>query len=367
MLDDTLKQKARLLAEALIDQNKARIIVHPNKDLPGFWFGGGNIIETPEGELLTVGRYRNSGDSTTGLGKGERGLELAVFRSGDGGSTFSKILSFSKSDLDLPGKKVLSIEGAALNRTALGWELYVSTEKDGIDYPSGLESFKKPGTGVWTIEVITAQDLPGLKNAPLRTLVASRDSRFTHIKDPGIFKTPRGDSVLFFCTHPYSWSSSNSAYCLRPSGSRNYGPPVYDFFPRGYTWDIAVTRLTDVLPLPGDLFGAGGTMNLAFYDGAECLRPHEENPRAVKRPRGYSCEEIAGLAAFPDGAIRSIERISVDLPLFISPRGTGCCRYIHAYPGREGIHAVRQQSQATGSQPLVYNFMSWDEVRRVIL
>ena len=49
----------------------------------GFWFGGGNMVQDHDGTLWLVGRYRNHGDSRTGLGAGERGLELALFRSDD--------------------------------------------------------------------------------------------------------------------------------------------------------------------------------------------------------------------------------------------------------------------------------------------
>ncbi|MDP6719481.1 MAG: hypothetical protein QGF59_12560, partial [Pirellulaceae bacterium] len=71
------------LAETLVDQRRARVIIPPKQAASGFWFGGGNMVEAPDGSLLLVGRYRNHGDSRTGLGLGERGLELAVFRSTD--------------------------------------------------------------------------------------------------------------------------------------------------------------------------------------------------------------------------------------------------------------------------------------------
>ena len=54
--------------------------------------------------------------------------------------------SSSKSDLNVGDREVLSIEGSALRIGDDGVELYVSTEKSGIGYPAGLESFLKPGT-----------------------------------------------------------------------------------------------------------------------------------------------------------------------------------------------------------------------------
>ena len=73
------EEKLKALAVALVNQESARIIVEPQSPSPGFWFGGGNLIEDQDGRLYLVGRYRNYGDSRTGLSAGERGLELAIF------------------------------------------------------------------------------------------------------------------------------------------------------------------------------------------------------------------------------------------------------------------------------------------------
>ena len=67
-------------------------------------------------------------------------------------------------------RTVLSIEGSTLRRTPTGYELYVSTEKDGIGYPDSYEEFLKPGTGVWTIERLAAETLAGLKESSLETV-----------------------------------------------------------------------------------------------------------------------------------------------------------------------------------------------------
>ncbi len=50
-------------------------------------------------------------------------------------------------------------------------------------------------------------------------------------------------------------------------------------------------------------------------------------------------------------------RLSRLLPLFVSPHGTGCSRYIETLATSDGIHAIWQQSQPDGSQPLVANFL----------
>jgi hypothetical protein len=132
LINEPLNQKIAALASALIDPHQARTIVEPYTDEPGFWFGGGNMIAADDGSLYVAGRYRNSGDARTGVGEGTRGLELAIFRSWDGGRSFEKIVSFSKENLSTDGKQVISIEGAALQVLDESVELFISTEKSGI-------------------------------------------------------------------------------------------------------------------------------------------------------------------------------------------------------------------------------------------
>ena len=89
-----LETKLRDFAVKLIDEKKARIIV-PVVEESGYWFGGGNMVEDSEGNLYYSGRYRNSGDSRTGLDLGDRGSELAIFKSTEKGKTWTKkILHF---------------------------------------------------------------------------------------------------------------------------------------------------------------------------------------------------------------------------------------------------------------------------------
>lgn len=93
------EERLKKFGEALINQDKARIIVPCNEAKTGFWFGGGNIIEDKEGNLFVCGRYRNSGDSRTGLCLGDRGSELAIFKSTDKGKNFVKVNSIFKKEL----------------------------------------------------------------------------------------------------------------------------------------------------------------------------------------------------------------------------------------------------------------------------
>ncbi|NJN83668.1 MAG: hypothetical protein HC802_16230 [Caldilineaceae bacterium] len=129
---------------ALIDQKQARVLVEPQARASGFWFGGGNLVQDDAGDLWLCGRYRNFGDSRTGLEAGERGLECALFRSQDGGAHFAKVRSWSKADLSRPDRKVVSIEGTALHRLAGGgWELFVSSEKE-MAYPEAYAALQSP-------------------------------------------------------------------------------------------------------------------------------------------------------------------------------------------------------------------------------
>jgi hypothetical protein len=361
------------LADALIDQKRARTIVPVQQQSTGFWFGGGNTIEDENGDLHVVGRYRNHGDSRTGVAAGERGLELAVFTSKDDGESWEKSLSFSKQDLNIEDRTVLSIEGSALRRTAFGYELYVSTEKDGVGYPEGYEEFLKPGTGVWTIECLAAETLEGLKQSSLETVAECSDLRWLHIKDPFLYERASDGLNLMFCSHPFSWSSSNTGFRTASADTASdvtttsdFGDTKYDFFPRGTTWDVAMTRGTCVVDVPKVGALANVDASLFFYDGGESLRDLDEHSTAVKRPRGYSCEELGGVAYIQNGSFDHIERLSKYRPQFISPYGTGCSRYVDVVSTKAGLVATWQQSQEDFSQPLVMNVLSHQEVAEIL-
>ena len=352
-------------ATALVDQHRARVIVPPYQDAPGFWFGGGNMLQQPDGRLTLVGRYRNQGDSRTGREKGARGLELAIFESRDQGQSFAKVVSLSKDDLRIGDREVLSIEGSALRCHDDGYELFVSTEKTNIGYPDPLADFLKPGAGVWTIDRIQADSLEGLKDVEPTTIMESRDPCYLHCKDPFLYERPDGDLVLLFCTHPFSWSSSNTSFAVRKRGQKAFTAANHSFLSRGTTWDVAMTRGTAVfdLPIPGQ---SPSSTTMLFYDGGECLRNLDEHLAAVHRPRGYSCEELGGAAYFCDGRLEHCRRLSTHLPLFVSPWGTGCSRYVDVLAAEEGIYVSWQQSQPSGSQPLVLNFLRHDDLRTLL-
>ncbi len=367
MLGNAERERLIRFAQALVDQRNAKVIIEPQRPKSGFWFGGGNLIEAPDGNLYLVGRYRNQGDSRTGVGLGERGLELAVFKSSDRGASFEKLLSFQKEDLNIGDREVLSIEGSALRFKENGVELFVSTEKSNIPYPEGLEAFKKPGTGVWTIEHMQADRIENLRQAELHTILACDDPRWLHVKDPFYLEMDDGSLLIGFVTHPFNWTSYNAGYAIRDKETGQISAPVFDFFPRGFTWDVVFTRLTHWLRVPQmGRFAKLPPLTLLFYDGGEMVREPVQHQQGVERPRGYGCEEIGGLAFAAGDGIGQIERLSVNLPLFTSPMGTGCSRYVDVLETAEGFYATWQQSQEDLSQPLVMNFLSREEAEAIL-
>jgi hypothetical protein len=324
------------------------------------------MISDSQGNLLLVGRYRNFGDSRTGLHAGVRGLELALFRSTDRGESFEKVVSLSKADLNVGDREVLSIEGSAIRCTDQGLELFVSTEKSGIGYPPPWEKYLKPGTGVWTIDRLTAESLEGLATAEIRTVVQGYDPQYLHVKDPFIYEEPGGGMTLGYCTHPFGWSSSNTAVARRNAGESDLGEHDYTCFPRGFTWDVAVTRATCMVDVPPIGPFENKQVTLVFYDGAESLRDLDPHAEAIRRPRGYSCEEIGGVAYLVDGRWDQLTRLSRFEAWFISPHGTGCSRYVDVHATDRAFYATWQQSQADLSQPLVLNILSQEDAAEIL-
>jgi len=351
-LDDETLQRLRAFAHTLVNPATARVAIPTDQPGKGYWFGGGNMAAGPDGRLYLTGRYRSSGDSRTGLDLGDRGRELAVFASSDEGGTWTKVLAFDKASVSPDGREALSIEGSAIRFTKAGVELYVSSEKR-VPYPAPVEAFEKPGTGVWTIERMAAASIASLRDAKPVTIVASEDPATLQVKDPFLAEQPDGSLYLFFCHHSFNWSSSTTGYLAIGADGKITGKPVFDCYPRGPAWDVAITRGTCILPVPSSIAPAG--TGLVFYDGGECLHNLDEHAKAHKRPRGYSCEELGGLGYYGDNDPTSFQRISGIFPEFVSPDGTGCLRYVDVLETADAYLATWQQSRPDGSQPLMIN------------
>ena len=366
-MNDSVEICTRLssFCHALINQQNARVIVEPQDRASGFWFGGGNMVQGPAGELYVVGRYRNAGDSRTGVAAGTRGLELAIFESLDNGVTFTKVAYWDKLALNSSTGPTLSIEGSCLRFAEDGVELFVSTEKTGVPYPESVAEYLKPVAGVWSIDVLRAPTISQLVGSEVVPLFVSNCASHLHVKDPFFWHTAAGDR-LGYCSHPFGWSSSNTGVADIPRRGELVSAPQHSVFPRGITWDVAMTRGTCALPVPRIGVFADNDVRLLFYCGGECLRSMEEHVTAVQRPRGYSCEEIGGAAYFVNDDVARAERLSDLLPMFMSPMGTACSRYVDVLATSDGFYATWQQSQDDLSQPLVMNFLSMDDATRIL-
>jgi len=172
---------------------------------------------------------------------------------------------------------------------------------------------------------------------------------------------------MIFCSHPFCWSSTNTGLAVREPGEAAFEVRAWEVVSRGATWDVAATRITDRMPVAQvGCFAGQRPCAVYFYDGAECLRSHEENSLARSRPRGYSCEEIGGAFWGGDGVFPAMRRLSPLRPMFVSPWGTGCSRYVSTLVTGEGILAAWEQGQADGSQPLVGHFLPMEQVEQIL-
>ena len=368
---EELPEKLRQLGLRLLDQHAARTLVPALGEASGYWFGGGNLVQEPSGDLLLCGRYRNPGDARKGTDAGERGLEFSIFRATNPEGPFEKIHSFSKEDLSTEEAPVVSIEGGSLLPSCDGesWELFVSTEKE-IPYPKNLIHFQKPGTGVWSIDCLTgdSSEPTSINTEDSSTVLSTSEGGFLHMKDPVAFRTTDGFTQLVFCSHPFSWSSSNTGLATRATDGGAFNLVSNSVLERGPSWDVACVRVTERLSLPQvGILESLPPLSLYFYDGAECLRSLDQNPKAARRPRGYSCEELGGLAWGFDDEFPKLRRISQDFPLFVSPHATGCSRYASASFLADGtLAAAWQQVAVDGSQPLVGHSLQAEEVVRIL-
>lgn len=356
----------RVMLARLISQTEARTLVAPPAAQPGYWFGAGNLSLGDGGEVWLTGRHRVAGDSRLGLEAGWRGLECLLLRSTDGGQTFEPVRRWRKADLATAHGRVLSIEGTALHRLGDGrWELFVSFEVE-QPYPEAFAGYQKPGTGVWCIARMTGPSPDQLDEHSLAVVLRTSRPEYLHLKDPVVYDGPSDETVLLFCSHPISWASSNTGMAVRRPGADAFEVSSWEVTPRGPVWDVAALRITSRMPVPRVGAYAGRRSHVLFYDGAESLRRLDESPRALRRPRGYSCEEIGGALWQPGETFADAERLSDISPMFVSPHGTGCSRYVSTLATGDGILAAWQQGQEDGSQPLVGYRLPSSEIRAIL-
>jgi len=361
-LEKDYEKKLINLGKKLIDQEKCKIVIEPYKRENGFWFGGGKIRKDKEGRIVLTGRYRNAGDSRYGVGKGERGLELAFFVSEDNGKTFKKIKSWNKKQLSFEGKEVISIEGSSIY-FGEKIEIYVSTEKK-VDYPENFKDYQKENTGIWSIDVFSSNSLEEVEPSNIKNIIYSTNPENLHIKDPVVFDINKRKYIVY-CQHPFCWSCSYTG--LGEIKQDKIELIKDEILQRGYTWDVAVTRITERLPVPKlGAFKDLPPISIYFYDGAECIRQHSQSEKGVKMPKGYSCEEIGGIAYGLDSEFPKIHRLSKYFPIFYSPEGSGCSRYVSSFSDDKKIYVTWQRSFPDFSQPLVMNIVELEEIEKIL-
>ena len=137
---DRLKE----LGVRLIDQRNARILVPALGNESGFWFGGGNLLQEPDGTILACGRFRNPGDARTGTGSGERGLEFAIFSGASPDAGIHK-------DIVLLQERSLRERGSRFNRRRksaslgnhAGWMGTFRFHRKASLLPQALDQFSK--------------------------------------------------------------------------------------------------------------------------------------------------------------------------------------------------------------------------------
>ena len=228
-------------------------------------------------------------------------------------------------------------------------------------YPAQVAHFQKPGTGVWSIDVLSAPTVEALAEAQARPALRNDDPLWLHVKDPVVFELD-GQAAMLFCSHPFSWASTNAGYAEQMGPAGTWEVLDWSVLLRGPAWDVAVTRLTCRLALPmAGMLPRGSQLSLYFYDGAECIHDH-----GGSRVRGYSCEEVGGLAVGWDEQFPALEPLSLEEPLFVSPHGTGCSRYASVFDAGDFYIASWQQSQPDLSQPLVVNRVPKSDVIAVL-
>ena len=361
-LPEPIEERLARLARALVDDSAASVVREPAANAPGFWFGSGGIARDAHGTYYICGRYRDAGDSRTGLAAGRRGWKLVVARSSNPLGPFEEIWSAEKPALSTNRGEVVSIEGSALlQRDDGSVELYLSSEKR-RPYPEPVSSAQKPDTGIWDIDVVRAASFDAFDPARLEPLLWSEDPVKLHVKDPSVSVSPSGGTVLIFCHHGFNWSSSSTGMMWRERGCDEWSEPSFNVMEHGLTWDVAVTRVTSRLPLPQvGVLASCPAVSLYFYDGSECVREHPSS-----RPKGYSCEELGGAAYGLDQEMPAFVRLSALEPMFVSRCGTGCHRYVNAYADSEGVVAVWQMSNERGAQPLYGRFLPMDEVAEIL-
>jgi hypothetical protein len=268
------------------------VVIEPPGDGAGAWAGAPTAV-LADGVIVLAYRLRRP------IGAG-RGIANIVATSTDGVS-FTTVATVTK---DRFGAE--SLERPAITRTPEGrWRLYVSAAT--------------PGTKHWRVDLLEADDLAGLTDAPTRTVLAGDAT--IGVKDPVLLHTDSGWHLWASCHPLESWDDADRMstwYATSPDGVEWSWRGVA-LEGRPGQWDARGVRVSSVL--------ATGDGLLASYDGRATAEQNWEERTGVARG--------SLLADGQFGPLRSDDAEPIG-----SPGGPGGLRYLSVVPLSDGRHRV---------------------------
>ncbi|MGD0311812.1 MAG: hypothetical protein ABSC90_05065 [Acidimicrobiales bacterium] len=283
--------------------NRARVVVPPPGDGPGYWAGAPSAVLCEDGTLWLAYRLRRP------LGVG-RGYANVVARSDDGEHFETVVvldrLEFTCDSLERPALVALD-DG--------GWRLYVSCAT--------------PGTKHWRVDALDADDPTKFAAASARTVLPG--DAMTGVKDP-VVKLTGGRWHLWLCCHPLDQPEDTDRM------STHYGTSV-----DGLTWtmhgealagtpgrwDERAARVADVVVDDGRWW--------AYYDGRANREENAEERTglAVGTDPGHLLAAPEAYGAFPDGGgLRYVSAV---------PLPDGGTRLFYETSRRDGAHDLRTE------------------------
>jgi hypothetical protein len=215
---------------------------------PGNWVGAPSAVEHEHGGFVVAYRMRTAD---------QRGSANVVARSVDG-QELTPVVKLGK---DRFGAE--SLERPALVRTASGgWRLYVSCAT--------------PGTKHWRIDLLEADDLPGLQAAEPRTVFPGDD--LTGVKDP-VIRRDGGAWQAWICCHPLDELDEEDRMTTRYATSADGVDWTWQgtaLAGRSGMWDSRGARVTAVLPDGSATYDGRASKEANFSERTGWATPGDE-------------------------------------------------------------------------------------------